>query len=55
MPVESNQPAPSLVIEKLTQAQSVSEFDCFNVTLNTWLNVLPGPINRAESQSKSSL
>ena len=40
---------PTLVIEKLTQAHSVADFECSNVTLDTWLKRFAWLNQRAET------
>ena len=55
MSAESNQPEPALtviptlVIEKLNQGHSLSEFDCSNVTLDAWLRRYAWTNQRAET------
>ena len=43
------QPGPTLVIEKLTQAHSLVEFDCSNATLDNWLKRFAWANQRAET------
>ena len=40
---------PTLVIEKLTPAHSVGDFECLNVTLDTWLKRFAWMNQRAET------
>lgn len=51
MSAESNQPepAPTIIIEKLNQGHSLSEFDCSNRTLDAWLKRYAWTSQRAET------
>ena len=49
MPDESNPGTPTLIIEKLNQAHGLSEFDCSNATLDTWLKRYAWTNLRAET------
>lgn len=40
---------PTFVIEKLTQAHSIAEFECSNTTLDTWLKRFAWTNQRAET------
>lgn len=40
---------PTLIIEKLTQAHSISDFDCSNATLDAWLKKFAWVNQRAET------
>ncbi len=47
MPAEDLE--PKLIIEKLTQAHSLAEFECSNATLDTWLKRYAWTNQRAET------